>query len=234
MLEAWIDWGRGPLFRAALVLAALGLLRHAVLTVWEMIRIMHRAGDKTIPWKPVIAATLRWLLPAGNMKNRLFFSLTTFVFHAAVLVTPVFLAGHVALWKRGTGLSWPALPNGTADLLTLAAVAASVLLVLQRAGARDSRALSRPQDYAIPLLVAVPFATGFLIMHPAWNPFPYEAALLAHVLSADLLLLLIPFTKLSHMILLPFTQLISEMAWHFPPHSGSEVAAVLGKEKEPI
>ena len=30
--------------------------------------------------------------------------------------------------------------------------------------------LSRPGDYLLPLVVAIPFATGFLAMHPAWNP----------------------------------------------------------------
>jgi hypothetical protein len=58
--------------------------------------------------------------------------------------------------------------------------------------------------------------------------------MLLHVLSADLLLFLIPMTKLSHMVLLPTTQLVSELAWHFPPDAGSKVAAALGKAGEPI
>jgi len=106
--------------------------------------------------------------------------------------------------------------------------------VIQRVGARDSRALSRFQDYALPLFIAVPFLSGFLVMHPAWNPFSRDPALLVHVLSADLLMFLVPLTKLSHMILLPFTQLVSELAWHFPPDAGSRVAVTLGKENEPI
>ena len=71
-------------------------------------------------------------------------------------------------------------------------------------------------------------------MHPALNPLPFEATLLAHVLSANLLLVLIPLTKLSHMILLPITQLVSELAWHFPPDAGSKVAVTLKKQSEPI
>jgi hypothetical protein len=53
-------------------------------------------------------------------------------------------------------------------------------------------------------------------------------------LSANLLLVLIPLTKLSHMVLLPATQLVTELAWHFPPDAGSKVAVSLGKESEPI
>ena len=40
-----------------------------------------------------------------------------------------------------------------------------------------------------------------------------------------LLIFLVPLTKLSHMILMPFTQLVSELAWHWPPKAGSQVAA---------
>ena len=94
--------------------------------------------------------------------------------------------------------------------------------------------LSRFQDYALPLLIALPFASGFLVMHPAWSPFSRDAALLVHVLSADVLLFLIPLTKLNHMVLLPTTQLVSELAWHFPPDAGHHVAVALGKVNEPI
>ena len=61
-----------------------------------------------------------------------------------------------------------------------------------------------------------------------------DAALLTHVLCGDLLILLVPVSKLSHMALLPLTQLVSELSWHFPPDAGHRVAVVLGKEQEPV
>jgi nitrate reductase gamma subunit len=155
-------------------------------------------------------------------------------FHIAIIVVPIFLAGHIALLKSGIGLSWPAISNGLADVLTITAVGTAVLLVLQRATARDSRALSRFSDYALPVLIAVPFISGFLVMHPTWNPFSYDATLFVHVMSANALLVLIPLTKLSHMVLLPATQLVSELAWHFPPDAGKKVGVELGKEGQPI
>ena len=106
--------------------------------------------------------------------------------------------------------------------------------LIQRALARSSRSLSRFQDYAIPLVVAVPFASGFLVTHPLWNPFAFNATLLVHVMSANIVMILVPITKISHCVLLPLTQLVSEVAWHFPPDGGSKVAAALGKEGEPI
>jgi nitrate reductase gamma subunit len=233
-MQTWLEWARGPFFWAALTFMCLGLARHVFVTLWEVVRITRRAGDPRIPYRTIVKTTAAWLFPPGQMKNRLVFSLTSFVFHVAIILVPIFLAGHIALWQRSTGLSWPALPNLLADILTVVALLTAILLVVQRAVARDTRALSRPQDYALPLIVAFPFAWGFLVMHPAWNPFPYEVALLIHVMSANVLMILIPLTKLSHCVLLPGTQLISEVAWHWPPDAGRQVGIALGKEGEPV
>ena len=233
-MEAWIEWARGPLFWGALTFMVLGLLCHLVITIWDIGLAVHRAGDQNIPYRQLALTTLKWLVPVGKVRTRLGLSLTTLAFHISILLVPIFLAGHVALWRRGTGLSWPALPNIVADVLTVVAVAAVVALILERSLALASRSLSRFQDYALPLMIAVPFVSGFLVMHPHLNPFSFHAMLLVHVVSADIVLILTPLTKISHCVLLPLTQVVSEVAWHFPPHAGSKVAAALGKEGEPI
>ena len=232
--EAWLEWARGPVFWAALTFMILGLARHVAVTFWEIARIIHKAGDKSIPSRQVLAVTLQWLVPVDRLKDRWLFSLTTLVFHVSIIVVALFLAGHIELWSPALGFAWPALPNFLATALTVAALVTAAALVIERLASRDSRALSRFQDYALPVVVALPFASGFLVMHPGLNPFPFEAALLVHVLSANLLFVLIPLTKLSHMVLLPVTQLVSELSWHFPPDAGSRVAATLKKEGESI
>jgi len=233
-MDVWLDWAKGPLFWTALAVMLFGLARHVGLTVWEGARAYHKAGDKDIPFGKVLATTLKWLIPVGGFRNRWLFSLTTVLFHIGVILVPLFLAGHVALWREGVGLSWPSIPNGMATLLTWVVIVSAIAVVIQRVAAKDSRTLSRFQDYALPLFIAVPFLSGFLVMHPAWNPFGRDPTLLVHVLSADMLIFMVPLTKLSHMILLPFTQLVSELAWHFPPDAGRRVAVTLGKENEPI
>lgn len=233
-IDAWLEWLRGPGFQAALAFMVLGLVRHVGITAWGMIRAYRRAGDKTMPVRQVLEATAKWLFPLARLGDRITYSLTTLLFHVAVIVVPIFLAGHIALWQRGLGISWPAIPNAWATALTLVAIAAALAIVLQRAASPESRALSRFQDFVMPLVVAVPFASGFLVMHPAYNPYPHQVMLLAHVASADLLLALIPLTKLSHMVLLPATQAVSELAWHFPPAAGARVGKALGKANESI
>ena len=233
-MESWLLWARGPAFIFAFTFMVLGLTRHVILTSWETVRAMRSAGDKKLPYRQIVSATLKWLIPIGKMKDRLLFSLTSVLFHIAILIVPLFLGGHVALWARGLGVSWPAIPNGIADVLTIIAILAAVVLVIQRVSARATRALSRFQDYFLPLLIAVPFVSGFLAMHSSLNPFSYEATLFVHIMSANLIFVLIPITKLSHIVLIPGVQLVSEVAWHWPPDAGSRLAVTLGKENEPI
>ena len=233
-MESWVEWARGPAFVCAFSFMLLGLIRHAALTMWEIARALRRAGDKKVPYFQLFLATVKWLFPVGKLKDRLFLSLTSVLFHIAVLIVPIFLGGHIALWARGIGISWRAIPNQVADVLTIVAVVTAVALVAQRAGSGATRALSRFQDYVIPLVVAVPFATGFFVMHPSLNPFSYEAVLFVHVMSANILFVLVPVTKLSHIVLIPTVQLVSEVAWHWPSDAGSKLAVTLGKEHEPI
>ncbi|MBI4861636.1 MAG: hypothetical protein HY815_15450 [Candidatus Riflebacteria bacterium] len=182
----------------------------------------------------LVRSTVEWLVPYRKLRHRVTLGVTSLLFHVAIICVPIFLAGHIELWARATGLSWPAIPNRLADVLTVLALLTAPALCLQRVLASDTRALSRFQDYALPLVVALPFLSGFLLMHPTANPLSFETTLLVHVLSASFVLVLIPITKLVHMALMPGTQLISELAWHWPPDGGSKVAAALGKEKELI
>jgi len=233
-MQAWIEWARGPVFIFSFSFMVLGLARHVALTLWEARRTMERAGDQSLPLAAIGRATLKWLFPAGALARHALFTATSVAFHAAILVVPIFLAGHIALWTKATGVGWPAIPNGVADVLTLLAIVTAVALAVQRLTARASRAISRPSDHLLLLAVALPFATGFLAMHPALNPFSFESTMFLHVMSGNLLLVLVPLTKLSHAVLLPGTQLVSEIGWHWPSDSGSRVGAALGKEAEPV
>lgn len=233
-MEVWLQLAKGPLFWVAFTVMVMGLGRHLALTTHAAVRAYRRAGDKEIPARRVARETFRWLVPGGRLRNRWPYSITTVLFHAGVILVPVFLAGHIELWRQALGFGWPALPNGVATALTLITIAAAMAVLIQRAASRESRILGRFQDYALPALLAVVFLTGFMTMHPAWNPFGRDPTFLVHVLSGDLALFLVPFTKLSHMVLLPLTQLVGELAWHFPRDAGTRVGVTLHKESEPI
>jgi nitrate reductase gamma subunit len=236
-MEQWLEWARGPVFRACFAVMLLGLGRALLLNTVSIASLVYqsRKNGRAVAWGPVVNATLQWMFPVKKgFEARAVFSATSMLFHICIILTPIFLGAHILLWERGVGISWPAIGNVAADYLTLLAILTGVALLAQRVGARASRAISRPQDYFLPLLIIVPFASGYLAMHPHLNPFGYNGTMLVHVMSANLILLLIPFTKMSHVVLFPGTQLISEMGWHLRPGAGQQVAVALGKENKPI
>jgi nitrate reductase gamma subunit len=235
-MEQWLEWARGPMFKFAFVVMALGLLRHFVVAVVGTMQALYRAGDKKIPYKAVFRTTLDWLLPIKKLGevNRPVYSVFSMVFHVGLILTPIFLLPHIDLWRRGLGIGWPSIPHALADALTLITLATAIGLVIGRIGHKQARRISRAQDILLPPLLMVPFITGFLAMHPAWNPMDYNVAMFIHVMSANLIFILIPSTKLGHIILIPTAQLVSEVGWHFPAESGDDVAIALKKENMPI
>ena len=234
MIDQWLEWARGPLFRLAFLIMALGLARLVILTGVGIFRALYRANDRKLPVKALVMATLKWLFPFKQLNNRLGYSIASVSFHVGLILTPIFLGAHIMLWKRGIGFGWPGLTSGLADALTILTVAAGIGLIIGRLANPFSRGISRFQDFALPPLLIIPFLSGFLAMHPALNPMPYNAAMLIHTLSADLIFVLIPFTKMAHCVLLPATQLVAEVGWHFPADQGENVAIALHKETEPI
>lgn len=233
-MEVWLEWARGPIFRFALGVLLLGLARVIILTGAGMVRAYYRAGDPRLPFRALAVAALQWLFPVKQMRNRLAYSLTSMLFHVGLILTPMFLGAHIMLWERGIGLRWPGMGQHLADSLTLLTVLAGIGLIIGRAAHPVSRALSRFEDFALPPLLLIPFVTGFLAMHQDLHSLSYDGVMLAHALSADLILILIPFTKLAHCVLLPALPIVSELGWRFPTNQGNNVAIALGKEKEPV
>ena len=233
-MDQWLEFARGPLFRFSLLFMILGLVRHLSLTVIAIVKSVRNAGDKNIPYKKLFIDTIGWIIPFKNLKQRVLFSITSVIFHIGLIVTPVFLLAHNELWRRSLGFGLPSIKQSFADILTLTTITAICLLIISRAVNKYSRAISRFQDYFLPTVLSIPFTTGYLASHIGFNPLSYQATMLIHVMSSNLIFILIPLTKLSHIFLLPTTQFVAEVGWHFPADSGRNVAIALKKEDEPI
>jgi nitrate reductase gamma subunit len=234
MMDAWIDLARGPLFRIALAVLVLGLAYRLGTMLSYVVAAWWRAGDRRLPTSDIVAATVGWLVPVRLLRSRPGYSIASFVFHLGVLLVAFFLAGHVALLAGILPTWWPVLAPGVADALTLAVVAALVVMLGGRLAVRSRRALTRSSDVAVLVLLLVVIGGGFLAAHPPLSPVDARAMLLLHVLAADLLLVMVPLSKIAHCVLYPLTQLVFQLGWHFPAATGRHVAIALGKENEPV
>lgn len=234
-MESALNLARGPLLVLAFVVFAVGMIRQVALTAVELARAYRKAGDQAVPLRFIFRRSLGWIVPVNALRgSRALYTATSAVFHAGMLLVPLFLSGHVELVRRAWGLAWPALWPGAADLLTVATVAALLLLILLRLADRASRFLSGFQDWLLLALCLAAFVSGYYVAHPAGNPLPFTLTYLIHLLSAELVLALMPFTKLVHAALFPLTRASWELGWHFVPGAGERVRVALGKGGEPV
>jgi nitrate reductase gamma subunit len=231
-MGAGLEFCRGPLFAACFLVMVLGLTRLLLLRVWELNWLWRRASLDHFPVGRAFRNIAMVLSPVTRLHRvRWLIGLPSSAFHIGAILVAIFLADHVWLWKRTLGISWYTLPAGVADALTVVTILAIIGLLAIRMFDAATRFMSGPADYLLLVLLLVLFASGFLGSHLTWSIFTYETTMFVHVLAGNMVLALMPFTKLSHAVLFPFERISSEVYWRFPAGAGDRVAAALhGKE----
>ncbi len=233
-MDSALAFARGPLFVACFLLMILGLSRLVFLRTWEYRRSWRRASSDRFPVGKAMRDIAVWLFPLARIyRVSQVIGVMSFLFHIGLILVPVFLADHVMLWTRGLGVTWWTFPHSVADTLTALTIVTGLGLFCIRTFHPAARFMSQAVDYLLLALLVVPFVSGILAAHPLWNPFGYKATMLIHVLSGDLVMALMPFTKLSHAVLFPFERVSSEVYWRFPAGAGDSVSIALHGRKEP-
>jgi nitrate reductase gamma subunit len=210
LLRELREFAEGPLFRASFVILVAGLARRFVLLAWPAAEGLWRANDRTLPRRKLLREIFGWIVPVEHLgRSRPFFSAVSFVFHIGLILVPLFLGAHLALWKSGTGLGWImhlALPGLLLEVLVPLTIIAGLVLLVLRAAHKPSRQFSRASDYALLVLLLVPFITGFVVAEAGLGGAAREAVMLAHVLSAEAVFVVIPFSRLAHCVLFPVSR----------------------------
>lgn len=192
-------WARGPGFTLSLVVFVLGL----TLRLLEIYTMGHRRRCLA-PANPLATTSglstifRRFLFVPGVVKRAPVTCLAGYVFHVGFFLTLLFFAPHIQLFEKFPGIGWPALPNPVVDAAAVLAMTALVLLLVSRLSDPVKRLLSDGEDYWIWLCSLLPLLTGYLAWHHLWLPYTWMLAL--HLLSAELLLMMLPFTRLLHFI----------------------------------
>ena len=152
-----------------------------------------------------LRSIFHWIIPfaSASMRQQPIFSIVAFIFHLSLVAVPLFLSAHILLWEEAFGVTLWSIPDGLADGLTLVFLATALFLIARRRIRPEVRILTSAWDYALLVITMLPFVTGFLAYHQ-WGP--YEPMLILHILCSQILLILIPITKLAHMMLFFFTR----------------------------
>lgn len=203
------DFVTGPLLWIAFLVFIIGSLMRIAMLIY-----VSYAKDKPIyryfRWKYVLATWGRWLLPLNRdvAKNPVF-TILGYIFHFCLLVVPIWLSGHISLWEESRfEWSWTTLPDTWADWMTLVFLAVAVFFLLRRVLSPEVRLLSTFSDYLLLVVTALPFLTGYFLTHGTLDSVGFlgDNMQLIHILCGELMLILIPFTKLSHFIVFFFSR----------------------------
>jgi nitrate reductase gamma subunit len=196
-----ISFLTGPGLAISLLVFFVGLAVRIILYFkgldWRLERVAYKAflGQGM---KGGVHSAAKWLLPYGTYGWRAqpFFALCFFLFHFGAVLIPFFLIGHNEVLEMTFGFSFPSMPQGLADALTIAAIVGIIFIILRRIALPEVRILTTAYDYCIIALAAAPFVTGFIARLGGGDGW-----LLAHIVSGEVMLILAPFTKLSHIVL---------------------------------
>jgi len=126
------------------------------------------------------------------------------VFHIGFVVVFLGLGAHITFIKGLTGLSSPNLPTNLIVVVGVITLASLVAALVRRLINPVQRLISTFDDYSTWLVTVLPLVTG--LAAAAHFGEHYENTLAVHILSVELFLIWLPFSKLMHMVLFVFSR----------------------------
>jgi nitrate reductase gamma subunit len=193
-------WSRGPGLAIAAAIFSFGM----VLRLFEIYSLGRkpdlapaRPNSPGSGWRTILTRSI----PDAAEFRRSALTLTLgYLFHIGFFIVLLFLLPHILLFESVFGIRWPALPTSFVDLVAVVAIVAMLASLLHRLLDPVKRLLSRFGDYVAWSVTFLPLLTGYMAYHHLL--LDYTLMLAIHILSVELLLVLFPFTKLTHMLTL--------------------------------
>ena len=191
-------WARGPGFNIALAIMVGGI----VLRVVEII-VLGRKKDVAPAKGNAVGQGLRTIFTRSVPREGLvqFAPITYiggYIFHIGFAVAFLFLGAHIALVEGLIGIGWPAANRAIVESAAALAVLALIALLYTRLTDPVRRALSGFGDYFVWMLTIAPLVLGYVAVNKLFGDPTLMMAL--HILSAELLMIAFPFTKLMHAV----------------------------------
>lgn len=195
-----LNWARGPALQAAVIIFVIGM----VIRLFEIL-LLGRKKDLSVARADHIAAGFRTIVTRnvpfkGTWKHQL----SGYIWHTGFFIVLLFFAPHIQFFKHTLGISWFAISNSIIDIATIVTMAALMFSLLLRITEPVRRMLSTADDYLAWFVTFLPIATGFMAFHHVIAD--YTLMLAIHIMSINLLLVVFPFTKLTHAVTVFFSR----------------------------
>jgi len=203
---------------ASLVIAGSGVILKGL----RMIRssryaLSHRDGENNstrIRWSPESTAwasrqftiTERLYL---RFKNSLFYKnpsimAVTVIFHLLMILVPFFIQAHAILVFQYFGIRFVWLNDRLIILMTLIVLGMTVIMLARRFMVDSVRAITGWREIGLLITVSLPFVTGLMCYFQRGE---YEIMIVLHILCAQILVVMLGWSRMGHAILFMFSRL---------------------------
>ena len=197
-----LEFARGPLFYACLLVFVAGMfyrLMRVLMLGWGNDRIKNKGSKAAGVVKTYLKGILVW--PFIPWVKRTFdrnpvIYLAGGLFHLSLFTVLILGTAHMLVWKSLLGFGWPTLPLPIVDWLAAGAIAAMIALLINRLVHPVLKLITGLPEWLNWLLVFLPMVTGYMMTHHLF--LPYETLFSLHMLAVDILLIWIPFSRISH------------------------------------
>ncbi len=211
------ELARGPLMWVATVIFLAGIIYRSI-QLYLLTRKKERALYSAAPVKPkdrtpeerkmdLIVAFKHSLLGTHPIM-----AIISTIFHSFIFIIPLFLLGHNLLLYESWGLSLFSFPDWLCDTLTAIFILIGLFFLLRRLIVPQVRIISTAYDYLVLGITVAPFLSGFFAYHQ-W--FDYKTVITIHMLVGELMLMVIPFTKIGHMVFFFFVRIFIGSEYSF-------------------
>ncbi len=189
-------WTKGPAFEWAVAIFSLGLVVRLV-EIFMLGRKHNYAEARGSEWGPGFRTVVtRSVADPGTFKRAPFDVILGWVWHVGFLIVLLLFIPHIEMINSILGLSWPGLPNPLVDLVTAVTIVALFASLVHRLMHPVKKHISTIEDYLVWAVTFLPLVTGYLAYHRLIDPYPLVLGL--HILSVEVFLVVLPFTKLTH------------------------------------
>ncbi|MCW8825749.1 MAG: hypothetical protein OQK78_04920 [Gammaproteobacteria bacterium] len=191
-------WAKGPAFEWALGIMIFGIVIRLIEIFSLGRRVDYSVARENSPGsglKTIFSRSYKVELSTPQVTRTV---ITGYIFHIGLLITVALFIPHIEIWRSIIGFGWPGLPTSIVDFVAVITMLTLLVVLVDRLTNPVKKQLSTIGDYLAWLVTFLPLLTGYLTYHHLG--LPYTEMLAIHIISVELLMIILPFTKLIHSV----------------------------------